>query len=106
MCSRLHPFIRSSIRCGATEPGLGADVGVMEKALMLPRLCRQMLKLGSYGPGSQAEGRGSRHRTLRRLQREAGKRLWKSEREDIRNHGGDGDPQQDRAGHPSPGCEL
>lgn len=82
-------------------------MGVMEKALMLPRLCRQMLKLGGCGPGarcpnggSRAEARGSRHRTLRRLQRGAGKRLWKSEREDIRGHGGVGDLQQDRAGHP------
>lgn len=86
VCSFLHPFIQRSIRNGATEPGLGSDVGVMEKALMPPRLCRQMLKLGSCRPGarcpnggSRAEGRGSQHRTLRRLQRGVGKRLWKNE---------------------------
>ena len=85
MCSFLHPFTQSSIRRGAAEPGLGADMGVMEKALMPPRLCRQMLKLGSCGAGARgpnggswAEGRSSRHRTLRRLQRGVGKRLWKN----------------------------
>ena len=82
VCSLLHPFIQRSIRCGATE----SYVGVMEKALMLPHLCRQMLKLGSCGPGARcpnggswAEGRGSQQRTLRRLQRRVGKRLWKNE---------------------------